>query len=118
MTVERHTQEFQEVDNHSELMYAELRIRYDDEKNRVAGYDTYVEGYESSTDYVYGELAKAPDVITGVKRNGNRTLTYGYDVLNRMQSRIIQTTTPFVTEYEYLEGVEDGTTNCMIRGEI
>ena len=32
-----------------------------------------------------------------------------------MQRRIIQTTTPFVTEYEYLPGAEDGTTTSLVK---
>ncbi len=72
---------------------AKLRIRYDDSKNRVSGYDVNIGSTTKSTDYIYGELIIAPDIITGVKQNGTRILSYGYDALNRLQTRTISTTT-------------------------
>ena len=68
-----------------------------------------------STDYIYGELTKAPDIITGVKQNGTRILSYGYDVLNRLETRTIHTTTPFVTEYGYLEGNDTNKTTTLVK---
>ncbi len=102
------------LDTTTKTELAKLRIRYDDSKNRVSGYDVNIAGATKSTDYIYGELTKAPDIITGVKQNGTRILSYGYDALNRMDTRTISTTTPFVTEYEYLAGVTSGSTTIFV----
>ncbi len=93
---------------------AELKIRYDDTKNRVSGYDVNIEGVAKAIDYVYGGNNLAPDIISGVKQNNNTILPSGYDGLNRHTSRTIATTTPFVTNYTYTAGkTADKTTTLL-----
>ena len=97
------------------LTEAKLSIRYDDTKNRVSGYDVNIGGRDVSTDYVYGELEKAPDIITGIKHDNTRILSYGYDALNRLQTKTLSTTTPFITEYGYLGGNAVGKTTTLVK---
>ena len=54
-------------------------------------------------------------LIYGVKLNGNQKIGYSYDDLVRVKTRTINTSTPFVTEYGYLEGVKAGTTTTLIK---
>ena len=100
------------------LTKAKLSIRYDDAKNRVAGYDVNVEGIGKSTDFVYGENNLAPDIITSVKQNGTQSIGYGYDSLNRLSTRTLNTTTPFETEYEYLDGTAPVRTTTFVESVI
>ncbi len=104
-----------ELENNSSVAYADLKIRYDNSKNRVAGYDVSIDGNTKATDYIYGELERAPDVINGVKQNGTRILSYGYDTMNRLTTRTVATTTPYVTEYTYTEGSGTNTTTTLIK---
>ncbi|MEE0883945.1 MAG: hypothetical protein U0L59_01805, partial [Faecalimonas sp.] len=103
------------IDTVTKAKLAEFEIQYDDTKNRVSGYDVSIGNTEKSTDFIYGELTKAPDIITGIKQNGTRILSYGYDVLNRLQTRTIATTTPFVTQYGYLEGNGTNKTTTLVK---
>ena len=89
-------------------IYAQLDIRYDNSKNRVAGYDVNIEGINKATDFVYGENKSAPDIITSVKHNGTKKLSYGYDSLNRLITRTLATGTAFTTEYTYIAGRTKG----------
>ena len=94
---------------------AELKLRYDDAKNRLAGYDVTVSGTTGSIDYVYGEAYNAPDVLTSVKLNGSNMLTYGYDALNRLSRRTLSSTaTPYVTTYSYLQGANAKQTTALV----
>ena len=89
-------------------IFAQLNIRYDNTKNRVAGYDINIEGINKATDFVYGENKSAPDIITSVKHNGTKKLSYGYDSLNRLITRTLATGTAFTTEYTYIAGRTKG----------
>ncbi len=102
------------VDTVTNTIYAQLNIRYDNDKNRVAGYDVSIDGNTKAMDYIYGELERAPDVINGVKQNGTRILSYGYDDFNRLSTRTLATTTPFVTEYTYYQGATADNTTTLI----
>ena len=103
------------IDTLTNQVYAQFDIRYDDTKNRVSGYDVNLEGISNVTDFVYGENKVAPDIITSVKYNDTKMLSYGYDSLNRLLTRTIATTTPFVTEYGYLEGATANTTTTLVK---
>ena len=96
-------------------VYAQLGIHYDDAKNRVAGYDVNINGISNATDFVYGENKVAPDIITSIKHNDTNSLFYGYDSLNRLKTRTVPTTAPFVTEYGYLKGVTADTTTTLVK---
>ncbi len=54
-------------------------------------------------------------LIYGVKQNGTQTLSYTYDQLARIQSSKIHTSTPFVTEYTYLEGKGVNSTTTLVK---
>ncbi|MBR6509839.1 MAG: DNRLRE domain-containing protein [Clostridia bacterium] len=88
--------------------YADLFVRYDNSKNRVAGYDVNIEGINKATDFVYGENKSAPDIITSVKHNGTKKIGYSYDSLNRIIARTLSTGTAFTTEYTYIAGRTKG----------
>ena len=88
--------------------YADLFVRYDNAKNRVAGYDVNIEGINKATDFVYGENKSAPDIITSVKHNGTKKIGYSYDSLNRIIARTLSTGTAFTTEYTYIAGRTKG----------
>ena len=46
------------------ILPSKLTITYDDEKNRIAGYDVTVSSGESSIEYVYGGNGYDPDMVT------------------------------------------------------
>ncbi len=96
------------IDNSTKLVYAQLMLRYDDTKNRLAGYDTTVKGTTYNIDYLYGENENSPEAVTGIKLNGTKILGYDYDSLNRLKTRTLNTTTPFITEYTYVAGRNKG----------
>ncbi len=75
-------------------------MRYDDSKNRLAGYDVTIGGITNSTDYTYGGKSNAPDLITAVNRNGTQKISYTYDGLNRLSVRNLNN---FLTEYTYFQ---------------
>ena len=71
-----------------------------------------------NTEYIYGNNAvsgQKAGLIYGVKLNGNQKLSYSYDELARLSSRTLSTTTPFVTEYGYLQGIAAGTTTTLVK---
>ena len=97
------------------MILDELNIRYDDSKNRIAGYDIFVGNYSKSVDYVYGGEYLAPDIVSGVKLNNSQLLTYGYDWLNRLSTRTINaTSSPYVTQYTYFNGATPSQTTTLI----
>ena len=103
------------INTNTQARIAALDIRYDDVKNRVSGYDINVAGIEKSIDYVYSTSEITPDIITGIKQDGNQILSYGYDGLNRLTTKTISTTTPFTTEYTYHDGASANTTTTLIK---
>lgn len=71
-----------------------------------------------TNEYVYGSSSVAGQktgLIYGVKLNGTEKIGYSYDDLVRLKTRTLKTTTPFVTEYGYLEGAKAGTTTTLIK---
>ena len=71
-----------------------------------------------STSYIYGDNAvsgQKSGLIYGVKLNNVQKLGYTYDELSRLQTRTVSTTTPFVTEYTYLEGGAANTTTTLVK---
>ena len=73
---------------------------------------------ELSSSYIYGDALVAnqkPGLIYGVKLNGTQQIGYEYDELARLKQRILDTTTPFATEYTYHEGAGANTTTTLIK---
>ncbi len=71
-----------------------------------------------SSSYIYGDNSVANQkigLIYGVKQNGTQQLGYEYDELARLQRRLLYTTTPFTTEYTYLEGASTNTTTTLVK---
>ena len=71
-----------------------------------------------STGYVYGDTSvsgQKTGLIYGITLNNIRKLSYQYDNLTRLTTRTLNTTTPYVTEYGYLEGATAKTTTTMIK---
>jgi RHS repeat-associated protein len=89
------------------------QFRYDS-KNRLQSYTNKIAGQSTTAEYVYGNVAtnaqQSPDLIYGVKVNGSNILSYAYDDMARLKTRTLNTTTPFVTSVEYLEGAAGNTT--------
>lgn len=94
----------------------ELQVRYDD-KNRVDFNLSKVLGVTTKTQYVYGDtsLKQKPGLIYGVKIDDSQVLSYGYDDLSRLSTRTLNTTTPFVTRYEYLDGALPNSTTTLVK---
>ena len=71
-----------------------------------------------SSGYIYGDNEvenQKTGLIYGVKLNGTQQLGYEYDELARLQRRLLYTTTPFITEYTYLEGASVNTTTTLVK---
>ena len=94
----------------------ELSVQYDD-KNRVDFNLSKVNGVATKTQYVYGDTAlkQKPGFIYGVKIDGSQILSYGYDDLSRLSTRTLNTTAPFVTRYEYLDGALPNSTTTLVK---
>lgn len=89
---------------------AELKFSYDNSRNRLSGQKVTVKDTVINTEYVYSSSTVTPDLISAIKQNDSNILSYGYDNLNRLSTRTLATTTPFVTEYSYLAGKTKGST--------
>ena len=71
-----------------------------------------------SSSYIYGDNAvenQKIGLIYGVKLNGTQQLGYEYDELARLQRRLLYTTSPFATEYTYLEGASANKTTTLVK---
>ena len=94
--------------NSNNNVFARLDLRYDDTKNRLAGYDvTGALISDQAVDYVYNTDVERPDFISGVKYNGTQMLTYTYDELGRLSSRVVRNDTGsfvYSTDYMYRPG--------------
>ena len=69
-------------------------------------------------EYIYGDTAvsgQKAGLIYGVKTNGIEELKYTYDELCRLKTRTLETTTPYVTQYSYLEGAGIHTTTTLVK---
>ena len=91
-------------------------MQYDD-KNRVDFNLSKVLGVTTKTQYVYGDtsLKQKPGLIYGVKIDDSQVLSYGYDDLSRLSTCTLNTTTPFVTRYEYLDGALPNSTTTLVK---
>ena len=94
-----------------------LHISYDN-LNRVSLSKWSLNGISQLTEYIYGSntvSGQKNGLIYGVKNNGNQVISYNYDELCRLASRTLNTTTPYITEYGYLEGSAPNTTTALIK---
>ena len=106
-----------EIDTSSGQTVSTVKTKYDSQKNRVSGYDTSVAGITNQTDFVYGTGHGNANLITDVKVNGGKAVTYTYDSLNRLQSRKINDNSSLVTEYTYLSGTGTNGTTTLVASE-
>lgn len=89
-----------------------------DKFNRLSLYKWSLGNIALTNGYIYGDSAvsgQKTGLIYGVKLNGTEKIAYSYDELIRLKTRTLKTTTPFVTEYGYLEGAKVGTTTTLIK---
>ena len=93
-------------------------IVYDyDKYNRLENTEYTLNGTEFSYSYTYGdtEQGQKSDLFYGFKFNGNDSITYTYDNLNRIKTKTIHTDIPLVMEYTYYDGAVPGTTSELIK---
>ena len=94
-----------------------LNYIYDD-FNRTQKYIAKFGDRSNITEYIYGDSAVAGQkdgLIYGVKQDNVQRISYAYDELARLDTRTLNTTTPFVTQYGYHEGATPGTTTTLIK---
>ena len=93
------------------------RFAYDT-KNRLESYLNKVEGETVKTKFVYGnpeeDPQQSPAQLYGIQINDRDVVSYTYDNLSRLDSRILNTLNPFVTSYEYLPGGENESTTLLV----
>ena len=93
------------------------RFAYDT-KNRLESYLNKVEGETVKTKFVYGnpeeDPQQSPAQLYGIQINDRDVVSYTYDHLSRLDSRILNTLNPFVTSYEYLPGGENESTTLLV----
>ena len=80
-----------------------IRLTYD-KYNRTSDVQFSFDDTQLKTTWRYGNSEGAREkngVIYGVEYNGVEKLTYTYDLLGRRTGSTINTTNPFVTEYQY-----------------
>ena len=81
-------------------LLSKLTLRYDNSKNRLAGYDVNIGANTNTYDFVYNTAdTLRPDMIMGMKRNGQQVISYSYDGLNRLSSRTLN---GYTTEYAHI----------------
>ena len=56
-----------------------------------------IDGAQKRTTFIFGN----DSIVTGVKYNGVEKISYTYDLLKRQTAKTINTTNPFVTQYQY-----------------
>jgi len=94
-----------------------LQFNYD-MYNRLSMSKWILNSYSCNMGYIYGDSSvdgQKTGLIYGVTLNGTQQLSYQYDELTRLSVRTLNTTTPFVTEYGYLEGASTNTTTTLIK---
>ena len=85
-----------------------IKLTYD-EFNRASDVE-FVNGSESNkTSWVFGN----DSIVTGVKYNGVEKISYTYDLLKRQTAKTINTTNPFVTQYQY-KNIDNYRTSTLI----
>ena len=93
-------------DTANNTLLSEIRTRYDDTKNRIAGYEVLTGDKSTSYTYGYGENKAAPDAVTSIKVGNSNLIENEYDSLNRLSTRTLKTTTSVETTYTYLQGTD------------
>ena len=94
-----------------------LQFNYD-MYNRLSMSKWILNSYSCNMGYIYGDSSvdgQKTGLIYGVTLNGTQQLSYQYDELTRLSVKTLNTTTPFVTEYGYLEGASTNTTTTLIK---
>ena len=89
-----------------------------DKFNRLSLSKLLIDKITFNSGYIYGDNTvegQKAGLIYGVKLNGTQKLAYQYDELSRLKNRTINTITPFVTEYSYLEGTTANTTTTLVK---
>ena len=89
-----------------------------DNFNRVSKYVAKIGNNTNTTEYIYGDSAvtgQKNGLIYGVKQNDVQRISYAYDELSRLSTRTLNTTTPFVTRYGYLQGATAGSTTALVK---
>ena len=92
-----------------------IRLTYD-KYNRTSDVQFSFGDAQLKTTWRYGNSSGTKEkngVIYGVKYNGVEKLTYTYDLLGRRDSSKINTTNPFVTEYQYKDWNESYTSTLL-----
>ena len=85
-----------------------IKLTYD-EFNRASDVE-FINGTESNkTSWVFGN----DSIVTGVKYNGVEKISYTYDLLKRQTAKTINTTNPFVTQYQY-KNIDNYRTSTLI----
>ena len=87
-----------------------------DQYNRTNLIKYIVGGNSVSLKYLFGETTgQNADLIYGIKQNGTDILSYGYDNLSRLNSRVLNTSTAYTSNYTYLDGADDNSTTAIIK---
>jgi len=89
-----------------------------DQYNRTQKYIAKFADKTNNTEYIYGDSdvsGQKDGLIYGVKQNGIQRISYAYDLLARLNTRTLNTTTPFVTQYNYHQGATAGTTTTLVK---
>jgi len=89
-----------------------------DKYNRVSNSVWSVADISLDTKYIYGDSSvsgQKTGLIYGVSLNNTQKIEYTYDILSRLDRKILNTATPFATEYSYLEGATQGTTTTLVK---
>ena len=94
-----------------------LNYVYDD-FNRTKKYIAKFGDKSNVTEYIYGDSdisGQKDGLLYGVKQNGTQRISYAYDSLARLNTRTLNTTAPFVTQYSYHQGATSGTTTTFVK---
>ena len=68
-----------------------------------------IDGANNRTTFMFGN----DSIVTGVKYNGVEKISYTYDLLKRQTAKTINTTNPFVTQYQY-KNIDNYRTSTLI----
>ncbi|MEI7667686.1 MAG: hypothetical protein WCI62_01670, partial [Erysipelotrichaceae bacterium] len=88
-----------------------------DEFGRINMMSNTINETSNQNEYVYGDknvVGEIPGLIYNVKLNGTTQLSYEFDQLARLSTRTLGTTTPFTTNYTYLDGAGPNSTTTLL----